>query len=130
MTQATAALRAALSGDAEALKELQGRSADELRAAAGVGPLILTSDAAAFVLRAYVGGMISAADAQRWAEFVRWGRIGNMSGEPTPPLDIEYDPDHEDAIGECVARLDELGDIVDGELRDGEADELLRALDG
>jgi hypothetical protein len=43
-------------------------------------------------------------------------------------IDIDYEPEAEDAIVEAIARLDELGDIIDGELRPGEAAELRRAL--
>jgi hypothetical protein len=60
---------------------------------------------------------------------MRWGYLPSGSTGPIRPLDIEYEPQHEEAIVECLARLDELGDIIDGELRPGEAAELLRALE-
>lgn len=41
------------------------------------------------------------------------------------PLDINYEPAYEDAIAEIIARLDQIGDSVDGTVPDDAELELL-----
>jgi len=64
---------------------------------------------------------------QRWGSFVRRGYYGTTDG-PIRPLDIDYDPLAEDLIAEVVARLDGLGDPVDGTLSDEEIQELINEI--
>ncbi|MDT4912867.1 MAG: hypothetical protein QOC66_1995, partial [Pseudonocardiales bacterium] len=92
-------------------------------------PLVLTSKTVASVLQRFVAGEISADDAQRWASLMRWGRMSDAACELTVSFEIEYEEQFELAIAESIGRLTELGDVVDGELRPGEAAELLRALE-
>lgn len=66
--------------------------------------------------------------AQSWASFVRRGYIAGRSDRPIRPLDIEYDDACEEEIAAAVSRLDEIGDVVDGEVTTGEVLDLLRLL--
>lgn len=124
------ALRAVLAGDVTAMNEISEYSQAQLADAAGTTGLALRASAVAAVLARYEAGELSPRETQRWAAFVRWGHLVDGSSGPVRPLDIDYEADHEDAIVEALARLDELGDLIDGELRDGEAAELRRALVG
>jgi hypothetical protein len=72
-------------------------------------------------------GTITPDEAQRWASFVRLGFVGGASG-PIMPLDIDYEDAWEDAIVEAVGRLDQIGDLVDGEVTRGEVLDLLQLL--
>jgi hypothetical protein len=128
MTTYDAVLSRALSGDATALDGIDDPSGLLEPHSVRAPSLRLSSGAVAAVLKDYVAGRISETEAQRWAALMRWGHLPSASREPIRPLDIEFDPTKEDAIVECLARLDELGDVIDGRLRDGEAEELLRAL--
>lgn len=57
--------------------------------------------------------------AQQWASFIRRGYFENQpSGRGGKPLEIDYDSAYEDAIAEVVSRLDEIGDVVDGDVPD------------
>jgi hypothetical protein len=40
----------------------------------------------------------------------------HRGSEPIEPLGIEYDPEREEEIADAVARLEEIGDLIDGEL--------------
>jgi hypothetical protein len=84
--------------------------------------------ALASVLRGLEGRTVSPEEAQRWASFVRRGYFGRSGGDPIQPLDIAYEEESEDAIVEVVARLDEIGDAVDGEVSPKEIRELLQLL--
>ena len=125
------ALRAVLRGDVSRIPEIFGADHASLRAeAAALGePLIATRAAVAEVLRGLHDGRLEAVDARRWASFVRHGHGPGLT-EPFRPVDIEYEAEGEDAIVEAIARLTELGDLVDGIIGDEEATELLSALGG
>lgn len=56
------------------------------------------------------------AEVQRWASFMRRGYIGAGEGGPITPLDIYYQAGYEEEMVEIVGRLDEIGDVVDGEV--------------
>jgi hypothetical protein len=79
------------------------------------------------VLHALQSGSISPALAKQWASFVRRGYFEGGHGS-IRPLDIIYEPSREDAIVEVIARLDELGDLIDGEISEEELKELLLSL--
>jgi hypothetical protein len=65
---------------------------------------------------------------QHWASFMKRGYItGKRAGKITP-LDIPYDQAHEDTIVEALTRMDEIGDLIDGELAAGEIAELIERL--
>jgi hypothetical protein len=69
------------------------------------------------------------AAAQKWVSFVRRGYVTYEHAGAVRPLEIEWEASHEDAISQTIAQLDELGDLIDGDLRDGEVPQLLRAVD-
>jgi hypothetical protein len=73
-----------------------------------------TREAAARVIESLLREGISPRQAQGWASFVRRGYASQSSTTPITPIDIAFEPAHEDAIAEAVSRLDELGDAVDG----------------
>jgi hypothetical protein len=131
MTTLIAAALRAVSGDVTAVVDVERAAHQQLVDAVrqADGPLVLSRDAVASVVRRYADGQISEAEAQRWAALMRRGYVSDSSSTLTAQIEIEYDLQHESAIVEALARLDELGDIIDGELRPGEAAELLRALE-
>jgi hypothetical protein len=121
------ALAAVLAGDVASMASLREVPQQELAAAAD-GPLLLTRDAVVRVLRSYSAGEFSDAAVQSWASFVRRGYVAGGGGQPVHALPIDWEAAHEDAMAEAIERLDELGEPVDGTLREGELDELLAAL--
>lgn len=124
------ALRRALEGDANALVDIS--TADHLsvrEAARSIGaPLIVTRVAAVSILRGLIDGRFSPAATQAWASFVRRGFVEGTGGGPIRPIDIEFEDAWEDAISAAVSRLDEIGDMIDGEVTTGEALDLLQLL--
>lgn len=124
----TEVLEQAVAGDIERQRAVESWTDDELRLAAESRQFTVRTDAVIRVVNGLLSGQISAHDAQRWASFVRRGYVASSPGRGTADVEIEYDPDYDEAIAEAVGRLDELGDIIDGELRPGEADQLLAAL--
>lgn len=65
---------------------------------------------------------------QSWAFFVRRGCIENPKGGPIQLLNIDYDEAWEDAIVEAVSGLDEIGDVIDGEISSDELRDLIQLL--
>jgi hypothetical protein len=119
-----------LAGDAAAARDLKACSQDQLLAAqARLGPLLLTRSAVRRVIDALRTAAITPEVAQEWASFVRRGYIAQAVAAPVRPLEIEFDPTDEDKIADSVARLDEIGDVVDGEIDAAELTELTRQLD-
>ncbi len=53
----------------------------------------------------------------------RWG-VGTY-----PPAYIQYEEAFEDEIVEAIGRLDEIGDLIDGDVSPEEAHDLIRLLD-
>jgi hypothetical protein len=90
--------------------------------------LILTPDAVKRVLIGLLNGEILPEQAHTWASFVMRGyRSGGH--DPVLPILIPYESSHEDEIAEAVARLEELGDLIDGALDADEIRLLLKQLD-
>jgi hypothetical protein len=125
---AARALIAVVNGDVTAVYDVYRHEHDELRSAAEDLHLVLTASALARVLEEFDDGMHTADAVHRWAEFVRCGFFGPIPPGGIFPVDIDYELQAEDDIVEAMARLNELGDIIDGELRPGEAAELRKAL--
>ncbi|HSY15741.1 MAG TPA: hypothetical protein VK816_07130 [Jatrophihabitantaceae bacterium] len=90
--------------------------------------IVLTRDTVVTVLKRLRANLISPAEVQAWASFVKRGYIVGRSTGPVRPVDIEYQRGYETAISESISRLDEIGDVVDGVLREGEIDDFLAAL--
>jgi len=115
-----------VAGDAEALMSLSDVPHDLILDAMAGADLVVDAESVGRVLRDLARRTIDGTAAQRWASFVRRGYIANMrKGGVIKPLMIEYDPRHEEAIAEIVARLDEIGDAVDGEPPNKEEIDLL-----
>jgi hypothetical protein len=64
---------------------------------------------------------------QQWASFIRRGYFGTLEGHRSP-IEIQYEPSAEDQIVEILARLDELGDMVDGDITDAELAQMIQSL--
>jgi hypothetical protein len=111
----------AIAGDLSALDRLAGAPWSDIVASVEDRSFELASEAVVGVARRLQRGEFTGGDAQRWASFVRRGFIAGVTlGFPVTPLVIDYEAAHEDAIVEVVARLDEIGDVIDGEVPDDE----------
>jgi hypothetical protein len=108
----------------DALRQQDWR--DVLRAAAS-RRLVLQAGAVVRVLRSLGRPETDARLVQAWASFMR---RGYFEGSPPPitPIEIDFDESRDEAIAEAVARLDELGDAVDGTLSAGQAGNLVKRL--
>ncbi|GAB1361481.1 hypothetical protein MASR1M32_07170 [Rhodobacter sp.] len=123
------ALSAVVQGDLTGLPSvLSADQADLIEAAAQLPELRLTRRATADVLQAWCDGRWSAKEVQKWASFVRRGFVAEQSAGPIRPVDITYDTDGEDTIVEIIARLDEIGDLVDGLVDEAEREDMIRRL--
>ena len=80
------------------------------------------------VLEKFRNGVISEKEAQFWARFVRWGLLPVQPSCPIFALNIEFDQTHENLIVDCLGRLDELGDVIDGTIGMEELDAMIAAL--
>jgi hypothetical protein len=126
--EVAATLRRVLSGDVRALDRLARFGPHVVSALLeGPGAPVLSVGAVVSVVRGYAGGQLPQDQVQRWAAFMRWGYFGGP-GAPKDAVAVEYDPRREFDINEVIGRLDELGDLIDGELREGEAEEMIRIL--
>ena len=101
---------------------------DQLLAACQDKRLVVTRQAAATVLRDLSAGKVTGPEAQAWASFIRHGYVAGGRG-PVRPLPIDYESEFEDAIVEAISRMDEIGDVVDGELDRDEIEGLLEELE-
>jgi hypothetical protein len=117
-------------GNVAELPVVESWTHEQLRKHASRLDLVLERDVVAGVLERFGAGRLSPVVVQAWASFMRRGYLPGGGSEAIDPIEITYEGQHESAIADAVARLDELGDAVDGELRDGEAADLLGALAG
>jgi hypothetical protein len=117
-----------ISGDVERIHLLTSQ-ADVMRLASQIpkGQRTLTADTVKRVLIALLQRRISPEQAQRWASFVRWGLIPTAEMKVNA-IEIPKQEDCEDKIVDSLARLDELGDIIDGSIDDAELRELIEDL--
>ena len=122
------AMVAAVGGDLAALELLKSIRVERIEEQAAGLELIVEARVVAQVLAEFDAGTAQADVVQRWAEFIRWGHLPGTAGPRLSNVYVDYEAEAEDAIIEALARLDELGDIVDGELRPGEAAQLRAAL--
>jgi hypothetical protein len=65
---------------------------------------------------------------QQWASFMRRGYLPDHAPGAVSPVTIDYHQPAESAIVEIIARLDEIGDEIDGEISSEEIDDMLRSL--
>jgi hypothetical protein len=123
-------LSAVLRGDATRLHELRPVSRESLVEACRQTAAAVSARDAVAIFENLASGRISKVQAQEWASFVRWGLVpGTLDQEYLKqPIEIPYADANENAIAEAVSRLDELGDIIDGEISEQERAELIVAL--
>ena len=108
-----------VSGDTEALEPLARLPKGELEKWGESIELVVRAEAVAKVLRELSMNSIDGEVAQRWASFVRRGFFEGLDGDSViKPVSINYEDSYEAAITEAVSRLDEIGDLVDGEVPD------------
>lgn len=125
------ALEAVLRGEPAAMDAIVRTDQQAIRAAGAMiaSPLILTRDATSNVLKGMAAGRVSPGLAQAWASFVMRGYVGRPSAnQPILPLVIDFETTWEDAIAQAVSRLDEIGDLIDGQVSNDEVTCLLRNL--
>lgn len=121
------AIEAAIGGDPTAVSDLARFGPDDLEEMRE-RKLVLHRASVVTVLQGHAAGLWAPEQVQAWASFVRRGRVvGSWSGA-IRPLDIEYEQAFEDEIVEAIGRLDEIGDIIDGEVSPEEARDLIRML--
>jgi hypothetical protein len=116
-TRLRAAAERVVAGDAGSLAILAEAPHDQLLEAAAGANLTVGGDSVARVLQSLDRHEIGQAQAQRWGSFVRRGYVAGRGDQgPVKPLPIDYDPTYEDIITEIISRLDEIGDVVDGDV--------------
>lgn len=128
--QAAEAMRAVLLGDPQAVLILAALDHEDLRVVAAEAgePVAVERASAVRVLHGLLDHTWPPEQVQAWASFVRRGYIANRSEHPVRPLRIDYDDAYEDEISAAVVRLDEIGDLIDGEVSSGEILDLLQLL--
>lgn len=109
-----AALKASVEGDVNALNILREVPHEGVAEAAEGMELVLTRESLAIVLRKLMRQDISETHVQQWASFMRRGFIARQR-RPIRPISIEYQSCYDQQIADIIARLDEIGDVVDGD---------------
>ena len=119
----------AIAGNVALISTMRLWSDDEFAGLDRSQKLTLTSRATVRALREFQRGHVTDAQAREWAEFMQRGCFDGSNPLPTESLWIEWDPDREDEVATAVMRLTDLGDIIDGEFRPGEIDQLVALLE-
>lgn len=124
-------LERALGGDPTAvayLARVDQASLQEAHVSRGKA-LVVTRAATVAILRGLLDDRFAPTEVQSWASLMRRGYVAD-SGQigPIRPLEIEFEEAWEDGISAAVSRLDEIGDVVDGEVTRGEVLDLLQFL--
>lgn len=90
--------------------------------------LTLSREVLARVLRGWRDGAWGPQEVQRWSSFIRRGYVvGNfVTGQPT--IHIDYEEQDEEEIVEVQARLDEIGDWIDGRIDNTELEDMIHCL--
>ena len=113
--------------DAFALLSQQPHAAiQECRTA--LADLVVTAEAVRKVLDAFQRGAAPPEFVQQWASFVRRGYVAGAGRGPIKPIEIDYQRSCEDEIAEVIARLDEIGALIDGVPSDDEVVAMLCSL--
>jgi hypothetical protein len=126
----------AVQGDFEAfVRLLQVPESTIVAYRSATGELVLTKATVCRVLGMLLRKEIPPYRVQQWAFFVRRGYIADSDtlypslGKPFTRLHIEYERYCEDEINEITARLNEIGDLIDGYVSDEEIQGMLRSLE-
>lgn len=124
-------LQAVIDGNFAAFERLKRQSNQTiLENREKLDELILTTGTLAHILNAYWRGELAPEILGEWASFIRWGSFMSPESERIRSVDIniEYDPSFEDEIIEIIGRLDEIGDIIDGEVNKDEVESMLKTI--
>lgn len=122
-------LTEAVNGDMGAFALVREQPHDVIRRCREMLPeLVLPAAAVSAVLTALRLGQIAPELAQSWASFVRRGYVAGTNARPLRPIDIQYDPRMEEEIVEALARLDHLGEALDGAISGAESEALIQSL--
>lgn len=124
-------LSEAVKGSAACVSILSGVDHKKLLGASlAVGSLYVSRSALSTVMADWIQGVISDEDVQRWASFVRRGYISGAASGPITAIQIDYEEHDELLIVDIVARLDEIGDLIDGIIDFDEKREIFFKLNG
>jgi hypothetical protein len=122
-------VKSLLSGNLEKLHVIASQPHDLLFSISkSISPLIIGKSDIRRVVCELQSSKIGFDEAQQWASFVRRGYFSNRNNVAIVPIDIVYDEKDESVLVECVAKLDELGDEVDGDLTYFDLEEMLKIL--
>ncbi|MCB1214389.1 MAG: hypothetical protein KDK66_02815 [Deltaproteobacteria bacterium] len=120
-------LQEVIAGDLSHFDVIQNESHDEVNAASQqIGTLWLNRPSLLRVLIDWEKGKLSQKQVQAWGCLMSCGYIWKNGS--LKEFNIEYDQAHEDAIIEVLARLYELGDIIDGEISAEELQKMKQSL--
>lgn len=89
---------------------------------------MLTRRAVLRALLDYKNARITDSDLGRWAWFLRAGYFPGTGQGPRSAVQIDDEPEFEEAIVHTIGRFTELGDAVDGTIEPEELDQLARRL--
>ena len=124
-----AALARFIGGDLRYYASLAVAREDAVREAARTcGSLWVTRATVARVLRALIAKRTDPEVIQGWASVVRWGLLWHPAHGMPITVDVAFDSEREEQLIDVVARLDEIGDLVDGIVSPEEAQGWLRLL--
>jgi hypothetical protein len=90
-------------------------------ASATLPSLVLHRSAVARAIAGWLDGAWPTESLQAWASLVRRGYVAGTASGPVQPIEITYEADHEELLATVIGRLDELGDLVDGQITVDEA---------
>lgn len=121
-------MRRLAEGELSELSALDSAGAEEIKAWADTlaQPLTVGRTAVSRVLRLMLAGDVSPEAVQSWASMMRWGAMRRPSG--LIAVEVDYERSFEDKIIDVLARLDEIGDLVDGEISADEGKGMLRLM--
>jgi hypothetical protein len=104
-----------LEGDVSPINEIRVAPHDSVRSAwQRSSRPSLSAVAVRRVLDDVIAGRAMPDLAQLWASFMMRGYLEPV-GSPIRPIEIEYEPEHEDQIVEAIAELEQIEDLIDGE---------------
>jgi hypothetical protein len=121
-------------GEIGRVRAFSAKYAEARRAGITFPPVTIVPGAVIAVLAAWQRGAVTPTEVQLWGSCVRWQRPSAWNKAPSEAdlvdvLDLRYrSEDEEEAINEVVARLDELGDAVDGEISSDEVKRMIVSL--
>ena len=115
-------LRSVVDGDMADLDEVLATPHGLLERAAAGASLTVGPEALTRIVDALLNGSITPERAQQWASFIRHGSAPQAERSPIRPIDIDYDSECDQLVADVLGRLDEIGDLIDGEVT---PDELL-----